>query len=311
MIVGVGALGCVVADLLVRAGVGTITLIDRDVVEHTNLQRQTLFDEQDAAGGLPKAVAAERRLRSVNSEIVIRAKVADLRGRNASSLVPADAALLIDGTDNFETRYLLNDLAVQRRLPLVYGGVVASRGLNATFLPGRACLRCVFDDPPAPGSQPTCETAGVLGPAAAMVGARQASDAIAVICGRADLATRRIWSLDLHEGTCRAMDVPAARHDCPCCARRLFEFLESDGGDETSLCGREAVQVMPRTRVHLDLAGLSTRLAAIGAVQASEHMVRARIDSVELTVFADARAIVKGTTKPEVARSVYAKYVGA
>lgn len=312
LIVGVGALGCMTADLLARAGVGMITLIDRDVVELSNLQRQTLFDEADATEGLPKAAAAEKRLRTVNSAIEVSGVIADLTGPNAESLLlsPRRPDVILDGTDNFETRYLLNDVCVKHGVPLIYGGVIGTRGMQATFVPGGACLRCVFDEPPASGSQPTCDTAGVLGPAVSIVGACQGADAIKILTGNSSKVARTILDFDLWTNHRRRLEMPQKRADCACCGRRVFEFLERTSGDEAALCGRDAVQISPRRAAALNLEGLARRLAAVGTVRMSPHMVRAVIEGMEFTVFADGRAIVKGTTRPEVARAVYSRLIG-
>lgn len=318
VIVGVGALGCSAADLLARAGVGAITLIDRDVVEMTNLHRQVLFDERDAAEGVPKAEGARRRLAAINSAVRVRAVVADVRAGNVERLVgagmmggagTASPAIVLDGTDTFETRYLLNDVCVKHSLAYIYGGVVGAGGMYAAFVPGGPCLRCVFPDPPAPGSQPTCDTAGVLGPAVAMVGAGQATLAIRLACGGPPPG--ELVELDAWTGARRAVRLGERFSDCPCCAGRDFVFLRADGADETSICGRDAVQVSPRTAAEIDLPALATKLARVGSVQASEFLVRVRLDGLELTVFPDARAIVKGTTRADVARAAYARYVGS
>ncbi|MBK7405134.1 MAG: ThiF family adenylyltransferase [Phycisphaerales bacterium] len=325
-IIGVGALGCAVADHLARAGVGRLTLVDRDLVEHTNLQRQTLFTERDAAEALPKAIAARGRLAEVNSEITLVAHIADLSPRNAESLLlqsnPPD--LLIDGTDNFETRYLLNDLAVKHAIPFIYGGVVATRGMQTSILPGATpCLRCLFEQPPAPGSQPTCDTAGVLGPAVAIVGACQASDALRVLLGHADRIPPTLLEFDLWEGRRRRIDLAGARRpECPCCGQRRFEFLEARGSEPaTSLCGQQAVQVWPNQSpgAGIDLAALAERLLVVGEVESRGYMLRCSLSGEEaedgtrmvLTIFRDGRAIVKGTGRPERARSIYARYIGA
>ncbi|CAG0974358.1 sulfur carrier protein ThiS adenylyltransferase [Phycisphaerales bacterium] len=312
VIVGVGALGCASADLLARAGVGDITLIDRDVVETSNLQRQTLFDDSDATNGLPKAAAAARRLSAVNPTITVRSVIADLTPRNAESLLLASArpGIVLDGTDNFETRYLLNDVCVKHGVALAYGGVIAARGMQATFLPGEACLRCVFDDPPTPGSQPTCDTAGVLGSVVAIVGACQATDAIKILTGNIAAVGRTILDFDAWTNHRRRLQMPARRANCACCGGRVFEYLDRAGSDEVSLCGRDAVQVTPRNTVGLDLESLAKRLAPLGIVRVSPFMVRAAIEGMELTVFEDGRAIVKGTTKPEVARGIYSRFIG-
>lgn len=334
-IVGVGALGCASADLLARAGVGHITLIDRDVVERSNLQRQTLYSEGDI--GIPKAEAAARRLRDVNSRIEIEPIVADFTGTHGEALIASEGRevrpLLLDGTDNFETRYLLNDLAVKHATPYLYAGVIATRGMNMAILPGESpCLRCAFPDPPSPGSMPTCETAGVLGPAVAIVAARQAGDALKLLLGLARCVDRALTEFDLWSNLYRRVDLGERRVECPCCGKRRFEFLEaSTAADHTSLCGQDAVQISPRAGA-IDLDGIAARWAPLGEVTRTRFMVRLKPSDaaawshlagdahpprtergrpLEISVFADARAIVRGTTKPEVARSIYARFVGA
>ncbi len=321
-VVGLGALGCAIADHLARAGVGTLTLIDRDLVDHTNLQRQCLYTERDAAEGLPKAEAARRRLAAVNSEITLHAHIADLTPANADGLL-GSPNILLDGTDNFETRYLLNDIAVRDSIPLVYGGVVATRGMQMTIRPGQTpCLRCLFEDPPAPGTQPTCDTAGVLGPVVAIVAACQAADALRCALGQGDQIAPTLLEFDLWQGQRRRVDLANARRaDCPCCGLRRFPFLEAGAGSTTlSLCGQRAVQIQPAVGAGpVDLGVLAERLAAAGAVDARPFMVRFVVPgeraegggNVVLTVFRDARAIVTGTSQPERARSLYARFVGS
>lgn len=327
-VVGCGALGCGIADLLARAGVGTLTLIDRDVVELTNLQRQTLFDERDAAEGIPKAEAARRRLAAVNASITLHAVVADLTAANAESLLGLDGPssgaprpmLLLDGTDNFETRYLLNDLAVKHGLPYVYGGAVATCGMQMTIVPGRtACLRCLFPEPPPPGTTPTCDTAGVWGPVIGTVTAMQAAEAIRLITGHGP-GDQALHDIDLWARRHRRIEA-ASRADCPCCALRRFEFLdEGRATPPAALCGQDAVQVAaPAGGERIDLEALRQRLAAHGDFRAlGRFLVRGTLAHergdngapIELTVFADGRAIVKGTVRPELARALYARFIG-
>jgi len=320
-VVGLGALGCAIADHLARAGLGTLTIIDRDLVDHTNLQRQCLYTERDAAEGLPKAEAARHRLAAVNSEITLHAHIADLTPANADGLL-GSPHILLDGTDNFETRYLLNDIAVRDSIPLAYGGVVATRGMQMTIRPGQTpCLRCLFEDPPAPGSQPTCDTAGVLGPVVAIVAACQAADALRCLLGRGEEVPQTMLEFDLWQGRRRRIDIGAARRgDCPCCGLRRFDFLTRDSAsDALGLCGQNAIQVHPSTGgALLDLAALASRLRAAGEVDARPFMVRFLPtgergeggEPVTVTVFRDGRAIVTGTAHPERARSLYARYIG-
>jgi adenylyltransferase/sulfurtransferase len=322
-IVGCGALGAAAADLLARAGVGRLLLIDRDLVEATNLQRQVLYDEHDV--GQPKAPAAAARLSRVNRAVRVEACAADLTAPNAERLLAdvltareSGGGVILDGTDNFETRYLLNDVCVKHRVTLAYGGVVGTRGLSATFFPGGACLRCVFEHPPEPGSQPTCDTAGVLGPAAVMVAARQAADAIKVLCGRGEDIDPALHEFDLWTGVTRRVALGARRADCPCCGAARLEFLDAPAGEPARLCGRNAVQVNPsREGARLDLAALAGRLegAGLAGVERTPWLVRAGVESggrrLGLTVFGDGRAIVSGTSDPAAARAAYARFVGA
>lgn len=320
-IVGVGALGCMSADLLARAGVGTITLIDRDVVEWTNLQRQSLFDEGDARKGTPKAEAAAARLARVNSQITIIPKPADLDARNAAALLgldgPRPPSVLIDGADNFETRYLLNDLSVKHAIAYSYAGVVGTQGMQATFVPGaeNACLRCLFPAMPAPGSAPTCDTAGVLGPLVAIIAGAQAADVLKILVGARDALSDSMLDVAMWENRRRRLSLRDAKDPaCPCCMRRVFDFADADhGGASAALCGQQAVQVQPASACELDLASLATRLASAGLVQRSRFMLRFEPQGLaeRMSIFADGRAIVHGTTKPEHARSLYARFVGA
>ena len=328
-IVGLGALGSASADHLARAGVGRITLIDRDLVDHTNLQRQSLYTERDAAEQTPKAEAARRRLAEVNSEITLDAHIADLTPRNIEQLLAGPGPsgrpdVILDGTDNFETRYLLNDLAVRDGVPFVYGGVVGTRGMQTTIRPGStACLRCLFEDPPAPGTQPTCDTAGVLGPVVAIVAGCQASDAIRLMLGQGDRIPASLLEFDLWAGHRRRLDLTGARREsCPCCGLGRFEFLAGDNASHTAtLCGQNAVQISPPDRPGrpLDLATLAKRLGEVSEVRTTPFMVRATLPSspqesqerCTLTVFRDGRAIVSGTSLPDRARALYARYVGS
>jgi molybdopterin/thiamine biosynthesis adenylyltransferase len=326
VIVGCGALGCVIADMLARAGVGHLTIIDRDIVEPTNLQRQTLFTEADAAEGLPKAEAARRRLARVNSQIELTAHIADFAPSSAVRLAGLEddqPSVLLDGADNFAARLLLNDLAVKRGLPLVYGGAVGTRGMMAVILPGEGpCLRCIMPEPPAAGTVATCDTAGVLGPVAAIVGAAQAAEAIKLLVGARDAVSGAMLDFDIWRGTRRRLDL-GAMHDpeCPCCVRGEFDWLSGRrSSGAASLCGRSAVQIAAAGG-GVDLDALASRLQKHGEVTANRFLVRARLPDerrdegagegpVELTVFADGRAIVAGVTGVGRARAVCARYIG-
>jgi molybdopterin-synthase adenylyltransferase len=308
-VVGLGALGSVQAELLARAGVGELRLIDRDFVELSNLQRQTLYDESDAAEALPKAVAAARRLARVNSGIRIEPLVADLSPRGIDETLE-DADLILDATDNFETRYLINDFAVREGIPWIYGAAVASYGVKLAMVPGvTACFRCVYPEPPR-GAQPTCETEGVLGPVTAAIASLQAGDALKILACGGESVTARLTTVDVWSGQIRQTAPPARDPDCPCCARREFPHLEGKLRAPVSLCGRNAVQIHERSRP-VNLAELASRLRELAPVRVNEFALRASLDPYELTVFPDGRAIIKGTTDTGVARSVYARYVGA
>jgi molybdopterin/thiamine biosynthesis adenylyltransferase len=307
-IVGCGALGTVEAEVLVRAGVGRVRIIDRDFVECSNLQRQFLFDESDAADGLPKAIAAARRLARVNSEVTVEPLVADLTPANIGELLEG-VGLVLDGTDNFEARFLINDYAVDSGIPWIYAAAVGSYGLKLAIVPGRtACLRCVYPEPPS-GAQPTCETNGVLAPATAAIAALATGDALKLLALGPESVATRLTTVDTWSGEIRQTSAPARDPDCPCCAGRDFVHLAGQRRAPISLCGRNAVQIHERFRP-VDLTDLARRLAPVATVRANDFAVRAIIDPYELTVFPDGRAIIKGTTDPAVARSIYARYVG-
>jgi adenylyltransferase/sulfurtransferase len=308
-VVGCGALGTVEAEILVRAGAGRVRLIDRDFVEWSNLQRQFLFEESDAAEGLPKAIAAARRLGKVNSEVVLEPFVADLTAANIDDLLDG-VDLLLDGSDNFEVRYLINDYAVRAGVPWIYAAAVGSYGLKLAIAPGRtACLRCVYPEPPSQGVQPTCETDGVLAPVTGAVASLACGDALKILALGPDSVTARLTTIDAWSGEIRQTAPPARDPDCPCCTRREFPHLDGRRRAPISLCGRNAVQIHERFHP-IDLADLARRLTPFADVRANDFALRASIDAYELTVFPDGRAIIKGTTDPAVARGLYARYVG-
>jgi molybdopterin-synthase adenylyltransferase len=307
-VVGLGALGSVAVELLARAGVGALRLIDRDFVELSNLQRQFLYDEADASDGLPKAVAAARRLACVNSGVELEPCVADLAPSSADELL-GGADLILDGTDNFETRYLMNDFAVREGVPWIYGAAVGSYGLKLAMVGGEAaCFRCVYPEPPR-GAQPTCETEGVLGPLTAAIASLQAADALKILALGREAVNPRLTTIDAWSGGVRQIAPGARDPRCPCCARREFPYLDGQRRAPISLCGRNAVQIHERARP-IDLVELAGRLSPLARVRVNEFALRASIDPYELTVFPDGRAIVRGTTDAGVARSVYARYVG-
>jgi adenylyltransferase/sulfurtransferase len=309
LLVGCGALGSCLAEMMTRAGVGQLTVVDRDYVEPSNLQRQSLFEEEDAARGLPKAAAAEARLRRINSEVAVRGLVADLGAENAEELVRG-MDLVLDGTDNFETRFLVNDVCVRLGVPWIYGACVGSYGLALLVRPGLTpCLRCVLGARPDPGSGPTCDTAGVVAPIVHVVAGIQAAEALKLLAGRTESLLPGMATVDLWQGVFDVMDLSGTRPRCPGCVLGRFEAPEPAGS--AVLCGRDAVQIRAPRGARVDLAALAERLRAAGAVSRNEHLVRFRADDAELVVFADGRAIVKGVHDPAAARSLYAKYVGA
>jgi molybdopterin/thiamine biosynthesis adenylyltransferase len=317
-ILGCGALGTVLANNLARAGVGHLRIADRDYIEVNNLQRQILFDEDDITRGLPKAVAAAQKLGRVNSEITVEALVQDVTADNIEHLITG-ADLVLDATDNFDTRYLLNDACVRAHIPWIYSGVLAAYGVTMPIVPGdTACLRCVFPDRPLPGTTPTCDTAGVLNGIVGVIAGIASTEALKLLVGSDRLARGMTW-IDLWENTFDHIEVPR-QADCPACGRGEYEYLDAgDGSAGTTLCGRNAVQVNPvRTaqqhgsaRPSMDLAALAERLRPVGEVAQNEFLLRLRTDSYEVTVFPDGRAIVKGTDDPVVARTIYARYIGA
>jgi adenylyltransferase/sulfurtransferase len=310
---GCGALGTVLANALVRAGVGNLRLIDRDFIETSNLQRQVLFDEHDVAENLPKAEAAGRKLAAINSSVHVEPVVTDIDRTNILELV-RDADLILDGTDNFEIRYLINDAAVKLGKPWVFGGCIGSQGQTMTILPGETpCLRCVFEAAPGPGEAGTCETAGVLGPIVNIVASYQATEALKILAGKREKINRELIQIDIWDNVHRRMKIAPllGKVDCPCCQRRKFEWLDGEhGAHTTSLCGRNAVQVAHRTASRLNFEELSRHLELLGTVTYNRFMLKFQVDSHDFTVFPDGRAIIKGTSDVDKARTLYAKYIG-
>jgi len=310
-ILGCGATGTVLANHLARAGVGHLRVVDRDFVELNNLQRQLLFDEADVREGLPKAVAAERRLRAANSAIEVAGIVADVHAGNVEELIDG-CDLVLDGTDNFETRYVVNDACVKLGKPWVYTGAVSTYGMTLLIRPGvTPCLRCAFPDPPPPGSGETCDTAGVLGPAVSAVTSQSATEAIKYLVGAVDALAAGLIHLDVWELSWHLFRMER-KADCPCCVQREFPFLQvAAASHATSLCGRNAVQITPTRPARLDLGRLAERLRSTGEVTANAFLLKLKVEPYLLTIFPDARAIIQGTTEESVARSLYARYVGS
>ncbi len=315
---GVGALGTVLANTLVRAGVGFLRVVDRDFVEPSNLQRQVLFDESDVANNLPKAEAAAIKLRQINSGVTIEPIVADINRTNIEDLC-RDADLILDGTDNFEIRYLINDVSIKHNKPWVYGGAVGTEGMSMTIIPGQTpCLQCVFEKSPGPGEVGTCETAGVLGPIVSIIASFQAAEALKILAGKPEAINRELFCINLWDNTNRRVKIaPLAgrKGKCPCCALKKFDWLEGEHGTQTSsLCGRNAVQVTPRGGTKLDLNEMKRQLEASGKVTANRFLLKFDVtdasDDYEFTIFPDGRAIIKGTDDTDRARVLYSKYVG-
>jgi len=311
VIVGCGAIGAATANLLVRAGIGRLRIVDRDFVEPSNLQRQTLFDECDAREALPKAVAAERKLRAVNSGVAVEGIVADLAPKNVEELL-LGFDLILDGTDNFETRFLINDVAVKNHRPWIYAAAVGSYGLTMAIRPGRTpCLACLLEsDSPSQGLEETCDTIGVLGPIVNLIASLEVAEAMKLLTGCEEALHGRLISCDVWSGHFQSVRV-ARNPGCRACARREFVYLQGAAQPHITMCGRDSVQIHERNRV-LDLGALRTRLApSVADVRHNEFLLCFRVPPYEMTVFADGRAILKGTRDPAVARTLYARYIGA
>lgn len=311
LLVGCGALGALHAEMLARAGVGTLRIVDRDFVEYTNLQRQTLFKEDDALERLPKAIAARNRIAEINSEIEVEAIVADVNHSNVESLIDG-CDLVLDGSDNFQVRYLLNDACVKHNKTWIYGAAVSSYGTTMTIRPDVSpCLRCIFDEMPDAGSSPTCDTAGVIMPIIATVSATQVAEALKVLVG--DLASLHgsLIQFDMWANDRQRIKLGEPNADCKCCGQRNFEFLDSETPEFSAvLCGRKAVQIAPPAATKLDLEALADRLQFSVAVNINEYLLRFTTGENEVTVFRDGRAIVKGTDDISAARSLYARFIG-
>lgn len=314
LVCGCGALGSVLANTLARSGVGKLRVVDRDFVETSNLQRQVLFDEDDVAAQLPKAVAAANKLRRINSTIEIEPIVADVDHANILSLLDG-VDVMVDGTDNFETRFLLNDAAVKLGVPWVYGGCIGAGGQTMTILPGETpCLRCLVQEAPPPGAMETCDTAGILSPIINVIASIQAMEAIKILSGHREAIQRNLLVFDLWENRLLPMKAGSLRDagDCPTCCRREFPWLSGERGSHTAvLCGRNAVQLIQPGGMQLSLEALAEKLAGVGRVTRNPFLLRLAVDNYLLTVFPDGRAIIGGTDDIPTARTIYAKYIGS
>ena len=311
LIVGCGALGSAQAEALARGGVGRLRIVDRDFVEESNLQRQTMFTEADARERLPKAVAATRRIAEINSDVTVEAEVADVHQGNVERLI-AGCDLVLDGTDNFATRYLVNDACVKHEVNWIYGAAVGAHGVTMTVRPHASpCLRCVLEEQPPAASAPTCDTAGVILPIISVVAAVQVSEALKLLTGRVEALHNSLMQFDVWRNEWRRIKLGSPAPDCPTCALGRYETLAAEAGDFAAvLCGRNAVQIAPRAQAAVNLPALAERLRAAGDVKVNDYLLRLRAGEYELTIFKDARAIIRGTDDVQTARTLYARYVG-
>jgi molybdopterin/thiamine biosynthesis adenylyltransferase len=313
-IVGMGALGTVLANHMVRAGVGFVRLIDRDFVEASNLQRQMLYDEADAGASQPKAVAAAKRLQQANSSVTLEPVVTDLNSANAEALL-TDVELILDGTDNFSVRFLINDVSLKHGIPWIYGGAVSSRGVSMTVVPGiTPCLRCLFGQAPAQGTTETCDTAGVIGPIIHTVASHQATEAFKLLLGAHEQLNRKMVHWDLWYNQHSAVDVSKARKsDCPACVQQRFEYLEQDIADDTiqTLCGRNSVQIQPVQTKQFVLIEWADKWQPLGRVELNPFLLKLHLtDALTMVLFPDGRLLVQGTDDPAMAKSLYSRYIG-
>ncbi len=313
VLVGCGALGCTSANLLVRSGIKCLKIVDRDFIEESNLQRQSLFDEEDISKNLPKAIAAQKKLQKVNSQIQIEAIVTDLSPSTLESILK-NANVVIDGTDNFETRFLINDYCVKERIPWIYGACIGSIGLTMNIIPSKTpCLRCVLDAIPSFGTTETCDTAGIIAPIASMIASIQAAEALKILTENYDALNKGLVKIDLWRNEIKKLHTEDIREksDCITCKQHHYEFLSKDRySTTTSLCGRNAVQILHPNGSKLDLEKLAARLEHVGGVSFNSFLLRLKLDKYELTVFPDGRSIVTGTNDASVAKGLYAKYIG-
>jgi len=313
VIIGCGALGAIQAETLARAGAGHLVLVDRDFVEESNLQRQIMFEQSDALNRLPKAVAAAARIARVNSDIRVEPLVTDVNFENIEEIIEG-ADLVMDGTDNFEARFLINDACVKTGTPWTYGAAVGSYGLTMTIVPGSTpCLRCVLEAMPEAGSGPTCDTAGVIMPIVAVIASIQAAEALKLLTGRMEALHNSLIRIDVWDFQFNRLDLSSfeKRDDCPACALGKFEFLRGEGRQvATTLCGRNAVQIARSGTRAIDFAALAERLQSAGEVMFNDFLLRFRVEGYDITVFRDARSIIRGTADLAIARSLYARYIG-
>ncbi len=312
LVAGCGALGTVIANSMVRSGIGHVRIIDRDFIELDNLPRQVLFDEEDIRKGLPKAIAAAEKLRVVNSGIEIEPIVADLNPENIEELIH-DVDIVLDGTDNFETRFLINNACVKHNIPWVYGGVMSTNGMSAVIIPGETpCLQCLISEIPQPGTMPTCDTVGVLGTVVNIIASIEATEAIKILTGRKDSLLRKLVYIDPWEGRWKFFEFKKTGKRCPVCDDHEFKFLEKNKGTHTSsLCGQNSVQITALSDRPVSFSGMKERLSAVGEVSHNKYMLRFKTGEFEFVVFPDGRTIVRGTTDISTAKTLYSKYIGS
>ncbi|WP_091742039.1 ThiF family adenylyltransferase [Marininema mesophilum] len=313
-VIGLGALGTALAHHMARSGVGFLRLIDRDFVEKSNLQRQMLYDEADASAGIPKAIATREKLAAIDSTIQLEAIVTDVTWQNAEELL-TDVDLILDGSDNFQLRYLVNDISLKHQIPWIYGGAVGSRGMSFTILPGETpCIRCLFPESPLPGTTETCDTSGVIGPIVQMVAARQAVEGMKILIGDYEALDRRLRHMELWQNEELALNVAdQKRADCPACSQAIYEYLQpqNEGESTLSLCGRDTIQITPHHPTNLDLEGLEKRLTPSAQVERNRFLLRAQVDEQHrLVVFPDGRVLVQGTSDHTTARTIATRYLG-
>ena len=312
-IIGIGALGSVSANLLARAGVGHLTLIDRDYLEINNLQRQVLYDEADVADNLPKAVSAKYKLEKINSEILIEAEPSDVNAQTIGGLLN-EVDLIIDGTDNFETRFLINDFCLKNKIPWIYGGAVRTEGMSYVILPGNGpCLRCLFGEAPGAENIQTCDQVGILAPVAHMVASFQTIEAIKILAAHHEAVDRQLWKVDLWNRQFKSIQLDHLRKNpCSGCRDKEYPYLDRKAGSRAvTLCGRNAVQIYRKDSEKINFKTLAKKLGNEGDVSFNDYLLKYRLDPFEITVFPNGRAIVKGTEDENQARSLYAKYIGA
>ncbi|WP_183108837.1 ThiF family adenylyltransferase [Thermohalobacter berrensis] len=308
VIVGAGALGSVIANNLVRAGVGHITIVDRDYLELSNLQRQVLYREEDVRKKLPKAEAAIKHLKDINSEVTLKAVIEDFNPRTYKDIIKG-ADIILDGTDNFTTRFLINDIAIKNNIPWIYGGAVADTGMTMNIIPGKTpCLRCLMNDAPFAGHTQTCDTLGILNSTTGIIGNIQSLEAIKILLKDDNffkgLLTISLWPLE--------WDVIRVefKENCPSCHQRRFKFLNNKLPTTSFLCGKNAIQIIPHKKKNLDIKEMAEVLERVGKVEYNKFLLRLKIKNFILTIFPDGRVIVKGTENPIEAKSLYAKYIG-